>query len=676
VLFWKTPDELKSYLENEEIREALRRASSRFVEGRLKALASLGSFDDVRKRLRDVKEKALECADLHWSRVRDELSSKGAHLIEAEDALSADSIIYEICERHGIDLLIKGKSITSEEIGLNAFLEERGVEVIETDLGERIVQLFREKPSHLIVPAIHHTKEEVAKLFSRYFGEEIPPDPYVITKKVRADLRAKFLSARGGMTGINVVSSEPCAFYLMTNEGNGRLCSTVPSVQIILTGWEKIVSSLEDALFLLKVLPKNSVGLDFSSYVSIFTAPFRWKEREMYVVVLDNGRKRALEDIHFRHALRCIRCGACMNVCPVYQVLSGQGFSHIYMGGIGAVWTAITAGLDEAYKVAQLCTGCGSCNEVCPVEIPISHLVSEVKSRAEKRDLLEDVAVGLVLKRDRFSSVAEIQRLMGTYKGEPFLVWAKGQGLLKDSGDVNFYVGCLMEQCYPETALKAYLLLRALGKDVALFEEECCGLPALAYGRKSEFFRLGLLNLERYANGRKTLFICDSCYSTFREYLSFFAAEKPDVVPETLFSFLLKEGVKFSLKEKMKVMIHFPCHLRAWKGDEELERFVRSIDNLELVEHPTSRHCCGGAGLYKYKYPEISRAIFDVKAEAIKKHLPQAVITTCPSCYQQIKEQLAERGVDVDVYHLVDFLFEHGRCGLLDSIRFSDTKRQ
>ncbi len=674
MFLWRTSQELKRYLENRDIREALRRASARFIEGRLKALSHLGSFDRIRSELRSIKEKALEKADLHWEKVRETLVSKGGHFIIAEDALSANEIICDICEKHDIKFLIKGKSITSEEIGLNSFLEEKGIEVIETDLGERIVQLFKEKPSHLIVPAIHHTKEEVARLFSKYFGEDIPPDPYLITKKVRSDLRSKFLSAKGGMTGINVVSSDYCAFYLMTNEGNGRLCSTLPSVQIILVGWEKIVSSLYDALLILKVLPKNSVGLDFSSYVSIFTAPFKWKEREMYVVVLDNGRRKAFEDPYLSHALRCIRCGACMNVCPVYQVLSGQGFSHIYMGGIGVVWTAITDSIKNAYSIAQLCTGCGSCNEVCPVEIPISHLVSEIKSRVKGKGIIDKTAVGLVSKRKKFSSIAEIQRLIGTYKGEPFLVWAKRENLMKDSGDVNLYVGCLMDQFYSQTALRAYLMIRALDKEIALFDEECCGLPAQVYGIKNEFYKLAILNAERYGNGKKTVFICDSCFSTFMEY-SKVLNRKYHVFPEPFFSFLLNEKVCFSLREKMDVMLHFPCHLRMWGKDREFEEFMSGIENLNLIKHPTERHCCGGAGLYRYKYPEISSAIFDIKAQAIKEFSPQVIVTTCPSCYQQIKDQLKKRGIGAKVYHLVDFLFEYGECELLDSIRFPDIKK-
>ncbi len=674
MFFWGTSKELKNFLEDKNIREALKRASLRFAEGRLKALSQLGDFSEVRKRLREIKEAALSEADNIWDTVGEHIRERGGFFIEARDAEDARKKILRICEENDVDFLIKGKSITSEEIMLKSFLEENGIEVIETDLGERILQLKREKPSHLIVPAIHHTKEEVAKLFSSYFGEPIPADPYIITKKVREDLRQKFITAKAGFTGINVVSCEPVAFYLMTNEGNGRLCATLPEIQIILAGWEKVVKSLEEALFLLKILPKNSVGLDFSSYVSIFTSPFLWKDgRKLFVILLDNGRRKAFSDKLLTHALRCIRCGACMNVCPVYQVLSGQGFSHVYMGGIGVAWTAITSGFDKAAEIAELCSGCGSCNNVCPVEIPISEMVSEIKARSKKKDALKEIALSIVSNKKTFSSLAEILRLFGTFHGESFNVWAKKNKLLNSQGDINFYAGCLMEQFYPETAVRAYLLLKYLGLEIALFEEVCCGLPQIVHGKKGKFFELALINLERYER-RPTIFICDSCYSMFMYYKKMFPNHQ--IFPETISSFLLRKGFSVSLKENIKVMVHLPCHLRLWGEEKSVFEFLERLQNIEIVRDFTEAHCCGGAGLYRYKYPEVSDAIFDIKAEAIRRHSPDVIVTTCPSCYTQIEDQLRKRGLDdVKVCHLVDFLFEYGAWELTDLISPQDIRK-
>ncbi len=654
------------YLENPNIREALRRAAARFAEGRLQALSELGDFKEVRAKTRSVKERALVRIDDIWGRVREHLEGMGVQVVEATDAKEASGKILEILRGEGAELLIKGKSITSEEIRLNPFLEENGVQVLETDLGERIIQLSGEKPSHLIVPAIHKTKEEVAELFSRYFSEEVPPDPYIITKKVRVDLRPRFLSAGAGLTGANVVSEAPVAFYLMTNEGNGRLCATMPAVYITLCGIEKAVESLEDALWVLNVLPRNSVGLKFSSYVSIFKGPFRWKKRRWFVVLLDNGRRKALQDPKLCEALRCIRCGACMNVCPVYRVMSGQAFSHIYMGGIGAVWTAITEGIEEAYKVASLCTGCGSCDLVCPVEIPISRLVEEVRSRAEKRHPIENIGPKVVSRRKKlFASAAEAAKMVGIYPASsPFTARFK-----KPEGTVNLYVGCVIDQTMPEIAEDAYRVLLSVGEEPAVLDEECCGLPARVYGDKKEYARLSLKNRRMFAK-RPTVFVCDTCLSAFIEY------QDPEIEPLSLAEFLLEKGARFSCTRRLKAAVHIPCHLKIHEREGALMKFLEGIEGLELVRDPREAECCGAAGLYRVKYPEVSRAVFDTKAEMVLETGPDLLITTCPSCLTQLKEELRKRHIYVEVLHLAQFLMRFTRCISPSSASEADTGKQ
>ncbi len=655
---------LKGYLDNPSIREALRRAAQRFAEGRERTIPELGNFSEVRRKTRTIKERALERADEIWLRVASRLVDDGVVFVEAVDAQDAREKILNILKEHEVSLLIKGKSITSEEVGLNPFLEANGVEVVETDLGERIIQLKGEKSSHLIVPAIHNSKEEVARLFSEYFGREIPPDPYVITKEVRKDLRRFFLTSKAGFTGANVVSEDPVAFYLMTNEGNGRLCATMPDIYITFTGYEKVVETLEDALWILRVLPRNSVGLRFSSYVSIFKRPFRWKDRKWYVVILDNGRRRALSDPKLSHALRCIRCGACMNVCPIYRVLSGLAFSRVYMGGIGAVWTAITEGIEEAYRVASLCTGCGSCNQVCPVEIPISELVEEVRSRAERPSLVERAAVKVMSNRNRvFASAAEMAKLVGIYDGEsPFTAGSEGKG------EVQLYVGCVIDQLLPEVARSALKLLDACGINVVWGREECCGLPARVYGGKAEYHRLRLFNLEKYA-GMTLVFLCDSCLSTFIDYHS------EDLRCLSLPELLIERGVTFKAKRPVKVCMHIPCHLKIHGREEHLIKLIGSIEGVELLRSPKERECCGGAGLYRYKLPEVSKAVFEEKVSMFYELEPEFVVTTCPSCLLQLRDNFKSFGVDAEVMHLSQFLSEYAVCASPSSASSAGTRK-
>ncbi len=643
IPIFSTPYEIRRFLENPEIRKALKRATERFAEGREKTLKELGPFTEIRKRTRKIKEHALERADEIWHTIIAHLEEKGAVVLEAVDAEDACRKIYSALEN--APLLIKGKSITSEEIRLNAFLSSKGVEVIETDLGERIIQLKGEKSSHLIVPAVHNSNEEVARLFSEYFKEELPSDPYVITKKVRSDLRKHFLNAKAGLTGINVISKKPVAFYLMTNEGNGRLCATMPDVYITLTGYEKIVESTEDALWILRVLPRNSVGLNFGSYVSIFKAPFRWNNRrKWFVVILDNGRKKALKDPVLHHALRCIRCGACMNVCPIYKVLSGLAFSHVYMGGIGVAWTAITEGVDKAYEVATLCTGCGSCNEVCPVEIPISHLVEEVRSRAEKKHVLEAKAPTITIKRHSiFNNLAEAAKIAGVYPNRNSFTYTH----YNPDGDVYLYVGCVIDHLMPEIAEDAYELLKRLGINPIVLKEECCGLPARVYGDKQKYTKAMLKNQNIYRD-KPVVFLCDTCLSTFLEYLN-----PPQAL--TLAELLLQKNVRFRAREKLKVAVHIPCHLKIHNREEALIKVLERVEGIELVRDPRERECCGGAGLYRIKMPEVSSAVFEEKLAMLQENNCDLVVTTCPSCIEQFKEQL--KGPSIKILHLSQFLY-------------------
>lgn len=655
IRIFKTPEEIKAYLEDPNIREALRRATKRFAEGREKTIAEIGNFKEIRKKTREIKEKALEKTDELWTHIVATFHDRGATVLEAVDAKDACEKIYKAL--NGAPFLIKGKSITSEEIGLNSFLEAKKVEVIETDLGERIIQLKKEKSSHLIVPAIHNSKEEVASLFSQYFKEEIPPDPYIITKKVRADLRKYFFGCQSRVNRHQRDFRGSGAFYLMTNEGNGRLCATMPEVYITLTGYEKIVETMEDALWILKVLPRNSVGLRFGSYVSIFKAPFLWqKSRKWYVVVLDNGRKKALKDHVLHHALRCIRCGACMNVCPIYKVLSGLAFSHVYMGGIGVAWTAITESIEEAYKVATLCTGCGSCNEVCPVEIPISALVEEVRSRVEnKHIIIEETASKIMVKRNRvFSSLAEAAKLTGLYPPKDSFT----SRYHNPEGAIYLYVGCVIDQLMPEIAEETLKILDEIGVKAAVSREECCGLPAKVYGNKKEYTRLMLKNAKTYQD-KPVLFLCDTCLSTFIEY-------DKGLTLLTLPELLLEKRARFVAKKPVKVALHIPCHLKIHEREASLIEFLETIEGIDLFRYSYERECCGGAGLYRYKLPEVSKAVFEERVGELLNNKIEVVVTTCPSCIEQFRENLKETGIEV--LHLAQFLTKYTSCVSVASV--------
>ena len=286
--------------------------------------------------------------------------------------------------------------MVSEEIRLNDALEASGIGVVETDLGEWIMQLAHEHPSHLIAPAVHKTREQVAELFSKEFGYELPPDPVELVKVARERLRQSFIDADIGISGANVAIAESGTLVIVSNEGNGRLVTTLPPLHIALLGVEKIVPTLDDATAILKVLPRSGTGQKITSYVSFVTGPSRSADieltltvgvhgpKELHIVLLDNGRWATRADEELHEALHCIRCGACSNVCPPYQIVGGHAFGHIYTGPIGLIMTAMHHGLNNAAGPQSLCVSCNACETVCPAEIPIPRMILDVRARVKE----------------------------------------------------------------------------------------------------------------------------------------------------------------------------------------------------------------------------------------------------------------------------------------------------
>jgi L-lactate dehydrogenase complex protein LldF len=675
---WK---ELGEVLKDPTMREALERAMARFAHARGEALVGLGDFQEWSRRCRELKEGALGRADDLWTRVREGVEARGGQFYMASHGDEARKYIGEAIQGTGGNLVVKGKSITSEEIYLNPYLMELGLEVVETDLGERIIQLAGEKPSHLIVPAIHKTKREVAHILSQFWDREVPDDPYLITKEVREDLREKFLDASAGITGANVVSADVPAFFLMTNEGNGRLCATLPPVHVIITGWEKIVEDTEDAFTIFDILPVSSAGLRYSSYLSIFTAPFPWKRgRNWHVVVMDNGRREAAKDPILKEALRCIRCGACMNVCPVYKTVGGHTFSKVYMGGIGAAWTAITGDLKEAKEVASLCTGCGTCLEVCPMEIPIPRLVERVKELDHGEGPAESLAVKVLSKRKYLESAAgmvslfapkQLDKLPGpasyltefrvleTPQVPPFHSWARAQGLqVGKGGEVTLYAGCMVDYFYPQIGREAVELLRALEISIQLMKEECCGIPARVMGEWKQWEKLSVKNIYGIPRDKPILFLCATCLSGFCQYRDRDSGFPPFYDLSQVILDKLGDA-PFPGTFEGRVAYHFPCHLERHVGiKEEPLKLLGKVKGVDLVEGEEAHLCCGGAGLYGFKFPPVSGEILKKKLEWLEREKVEVLVTSCPSCIMQLRGGVEKVGLPVRVIHMATFLIE------------------
>ncbi len=361
-------------------------ASLPFLDKRALAFAALPDGEARRDRARAAKAYAVAHLDTLLPALERRLTEHGCVVHWASDAAEACRIVLDVAARAGVRLVVKGKSMVSEEIALNASLEAAGLEAVETDLGEYIVQLAGVPPSHIITPAIHMSQDDVARLFSARLGEPHHDTAEALTAVARRVLREKFRTAGMGVTGVNVASAESGTLVVVENEGNGRMALTLPRIHLALMGIEKLVARDDDLAPMLEILPRSATGQTLTSYVSLVSGPRRGGEvdgpDEVHVVLLDNGRTRVLADPAIREALYCLRCGACLNACPVYRRIGGHAYGYAYSGPIGAVLAPGLLGIEQVPDLPFASTLCGACRDVCPVRIDIPRLLLTWRARA------------------------------------------------------------------------------------------------------------------------------------------------------------------------------------------------------------------------------------------------------------------------------------------------------
>ena len=373
----------KAALADSQLRGALRNATSLFGQRRLAAATGLNNWEDLRTQARAIKDEVLLHLDQYLEKFVSNAESRGAQFHWARDAAEANSIICNLAKARGARTIVKSKSMTTEETHLNVALESTGIQVVETDLGEYIIQLAEETPSHIIVPAIHKTKGQIAELFTQELG--IPPtdDVAKLTSTARETLRDKFAAADIGISGVNFGIAETGTILILENEGNIRLTTSLPRVHIAVMGIEKILPRFADLDIFLKLLPRSGTGQRLTTYQSFITGtktdPDSEGPEELHVVMLDNGRSRMLAHPVTRQSLACIRCGACLNACPVYQQIGGHAYGSVYPGPIGAVITPQLMGLEKTKQLPYASSLCGACREVCPVKIDIPRLLLHLR---------------------------------------------------------------------------------------------------------------------------------------------------------------------------------------------------------------------------------------------------------------------------------------------------------
>jgi L-lactate dehydrogenase complex protein LldF len=373
-------------LDDAFLRGAVRFTTQRLRDKKQVSTEQFGNWEDWRERGRQIRAHTIAHLDYYLERFTTQLEQTGTHVHFAKDGQEAAQIALQIAESKQAKLVAKSKSMVSEEVHMNERFAEQAIDCIETDLGEYIIQLAGQAPSHIIIPAIHQTRDQIADLFSKEGGETITTDTKSLTAFARRKLREKFIEADIGMTGCNFGIADSGSIVLFSNEGNGRMVTTLPKTHIVMMGMERIIPSWADLEVMANLLPRSATGQKLTAYLSILTGPRKEAEwdgaEEMHVIILDNGRSQQLGDPEFQAILHCIRCGACLNVCPVYRHIGGHAYGSVYPGPIGAVLTPLlNPESEQAQELSYASSLCGACYEACPVKIPLHDMLVHLRRK-------------------------------------------------------------------------------------------------------------------------------------------------------------------------------------------------------------------------------------------------------------------------------------------------------
>ncbi|HEX9392984.1 MAG TPA: LutB/LldF family L-lactate oxidation iron-sulfur protein [Usitatibacteraceae bacterium] len=387
-MFFKQTASLK--LNDAVLQTAMKKAKGKFVDGRAASVATIDNWEDIRSHAAALRDRVINNLDAYLLEFEKNATRRGAVVHWAETAAEANAIIVEIARSNAVKTVTKSKSMVSEEVSLNDALDAAGVKVLETDLGEYILQLAKEPPSHIVAPAVHKSKEQVAQLFVDAHHRPRLSDISAMTREAREVLRGHFLAADMGISGANFVIAETGTTLTVTNEGNADMVTTIPRIHCVITGIEKVIPTLEDFATLIRLLPRSAIGQSIANYLTLTTgvkAPDEVEGPEqMHIVLVDAGRTKLVGG-EMKDMLRCIRCGACMNHCPVYQNVGGHAYGWVYPGPMGSVLTPSYVGIENAGDLPNAATFCGECQVVCPVKIPLPDLMRKLREQQFDRKL-------------------------------------------------------------------------------------------------------------------------------------------------------------------------------------------------------------------------------------------------------------------------------------------------
>jgi L-lactate dehydrogenase complex protein LldF len=701
-------------LDSDKLRVALHRALPALGLRRGDRMREV-DWPALRADLTDRKKRAIDDLPALIDRFTREAEAVGAKVYRAVDAEEARRVVTAICRAKKAKLVVKSKSMATEEIQLNEHLAANGITAVETDLGEWIIQLAGERPSHLIAPAIHKTREEIATLFAKVVGHPVSDDPAALVAIARDELRDSFLKADIGITGGNILIADTGTLVLVTNEGNADLATSLPAVHIAIVGVEKVVPSLDDAAAVLKLLARSATGQKISTYTQFITGPSRSADielktqigvhgpKELHFVLIDNGRTTMREDPAFSEALRCIKCGACSNVCPTYQVVGGHVFGHIYTGPIGLVVSPFHHGLDSVAYEQQMCVGCNACDTVCPVGIPIASLISDVRALAVQRT---GISWTKRIALSQWTSPQRIDRMTGwlsALQGPlrhgslvrlPFGDLGKEKSLPAVAEQplhyrareitqtnptdpvvrVGLFPSCIVDHFLPGAGYAAARTLQALGADVHVVEgRRCCGLPHMNSGDRQNARAMAkemIAALER-VQADKLVAPSSSCSITMAQDYERILADEPEwaarahqlgqrIISFTRFAHdLAVDRGTTGRHLAIRATYHDACQSANVLGlREEPRELLRRVAGVQLTEMADSSVCCGFGGTFSFEHPDVANFVLESKLATIAATGADVVITDNPGCLTHLRGGLDARNQRVKVRHIAEVLWD------------------
>ena len=699
-------------LENEFLREAMDKFAVAYRTGRANAFAGM-DVEGLVAEIAAAKDAAAARMDALYEEFKRNAEKNGTRVHLVGTAREANELIVAIARENETRKIVKSKSMTAEETLLNHHLEAEGFEVVETDLGEWIIQLRGEGPSHMVMPAIHLSRYQVADLFTDVTGSKQAAEIERLVKVARRELRQKYVEADMGISGANFALADTGTIGLTTNEGNARLVTTLPKVHVALVGIDKLLPSVHEALLINRALPRNATGQQITSYVTWITganacaaAPDNTKV--MHIIFLDNGRRALAKDPIFSQVLRCVRCGACANVCPVYRMVGGHRYGHIYIGAIGLIVTYFFHGREKARNLVQNCINCGACKAVCAAGIDLPRLIKEVHARVQDEEghPLTSLLLGKVLRSRklfhtllRSAHVAQkpitdetryLRHLpfvflkQHDFRALPAIVdrpfrdrWPSIRPKIENPDSrVALFSGCLQDFVYPEQLEAAIRLLAERNVAVEFpMDQSCCGLPVEMMGEKQAAIDVARQNMLAIAPDKVDAIItlCASCANHLKNgYLKLFEND-PSMIRKArhfadkvqpfsvFFNDMLASASHTYPSNGQKCTYHAPCHLCRGLGVRQAPHDLIAKAGFAFVPAEEEETCCGFGGTYSSKFPQISAQILSRKLDDAMQTGAEMLVTECPGCVMQLRGGAKKRGDRLTVMHIAEVLAKNSQ---------------